>query len=293
MARVGFGRRRTSPTNRLVAILAVAALALIIIDMVPVTKPLLTPLRAASSAVIGPSESLVHGATAPVRALRQYTQTNSDLRNDVARLSNQNSELRSQAELAGLDRARLVDLEGLTKMSSRSGYQLIPARVVAMGPMQSFSRTVTIDVGTNAGVHKDMTVVNRAGLVGRVVAASHSTATVLLIIDTDSVVGGRLGESLEIGFLKGRGSISSKGRMDLDMVDDSVTPSIDDVVVTWGSKNDAPYVAGIPIGTIESVFSTPGQLGKHAVVKPLVDFSSLDVVGVAIPKKPSAKAGDR
>lgn len=291
MARVGFGRRRTSSTNRLVVILAITAMALIVVDAIPATKPVVRPLRAVASAVIGPAEKLVHGATAPVRALGQYSQTNSELRSDVAKLSSQNSELRSQAELAGLDRARLVDLEGLTRMANQSGYRLIPAHVVAMGPMQSFSRTMTIDVGTDAGVHKDMTVVNRAGLVGRVVSASASTATVLLIIDTESVVGGRLGESLEIGFLRGRGSISSKGRMDLDMVDDSVTPSIDDVIVTWGSKNDAPYVAGIPIGTVESVFTTPGQLGKHAVVKPLVDFSALDVIGVVVPKKSATGSG--
>ena len=74
-----------------------------------------------------------------------------------------------------------------------------------MGPMQSFSRTVTIDAGTSSGVHKDMTVLNNDGLVGRVISATRSTADVLLILDTDSVVGGRLGSNNEIGFLRGRG----------------------------------------------------------------------------------------
>lgn len=289
MARVGFGKRRTAPSYRVVLVLVAVALGLLVLDAVPATRVVMHPLRIASSAVLGPAETLVHAATAPLRGLGNYTETNAKLRGDVARLSSQNSQLRSQAELAGLDRARLVDLEGLNKMSGQAGYRLIPAHVIAMGPMQSFTRTMTIDVGTDAGVHQDMTVVNRSGLVGRVLMATNSNATVLLIIDTDSVVGGRLGESLEIGFLKGRGSISSKGRLDLDMVDDSVIPSIDDLVVTWGSRNNAPYVPGIPIGTVESVYSTPGQLGKHAVVKPMVDFSSLDIVGVVVPKDSGAR----
>jgi rod shape-determining protein MreC len=156
--------------------------------------------------------------------------------------------------------------------------------------MQSFSRTVTIDAGTSSGVRKDMTVLNSDGLVGRVVRATRSNATVLLIVDTDSVVGGRLGSDLEVGFLRGRGSADNTGRLALDLVDDSVEPSKDDLVVTWGSKDGVPYVAGIPIGRVESVVSTPRQSSRLAVVKPFVDFTALDVVGVVVPR---ATEGDR
>ena len=81
-----------------------------------------------------------------------------------------------------------------------------------------------------------MTVLNNDGLVGRVIRADRSTATVLLIVDRESVVGGRLGSSMEVGFLRGRGETGDTGRLDLDLVDDSVTPVRDDVVVTWGSR---------------------------------------------------------
>jgi len=159
-----------------------------------------------------------------------------------------------------------------------------------MGPLQSFSRTVTIDAGTSSGVRTDMTVVNSDGLVGRVVRATRTTATVLLIVDTDSVVGGRLGTSSEIGFLRGRGSMDNNGRLALDLVDNSVLPSKDDVVVTWGSRHGVPYVAGIPIGRVESVVSSPRQSSRQAVIEPFVDFTALDVVGVVVPK---GTQGDR
>ena len=67
-----------------------------------------------------------------------------------------------------------------------------------------------------------MTVLNNDGLVGRVLRVTRTTATVLLVVDADSVVGGRVGESMEVGFLHGRGVLGDDGRLDLELVDESV-----------------------------------------------------------------------
>jgi rod shape-determining protein MreC len=151
-----------------------------------------------------------------------------------------------------------------------------------MGPAQSFNRTVTIDAGTSSGVTADMTVLNNDGLVGRVVRADRSTATVLLLVDQESVVGGRLGSSMEVGTLNGRGSVGGAARLDLELVDADARAEAGDAVVTWGSKNGTPYVAGVPIGRVDSVSSTPRQQSTQAVIEPYVDFSSLDLVGVVV-----------
>jgi len=146
---------------------------------------------------------------------------------------------------------------------------VVQAQVVGIGPAQAFSRTVTIDAGTDEGVVPDLTVVNADGLVGRVIAASASTATVLLVIDRDSTVGGRLGTSMELGFLDGTGGLSGESSLVLSLVDHTVTPHPGDPVLTWG-----------PIGRVISVHSTPAELTQTATVEPYVDFSTLDVVGV-------------
>ena len=140
-------------------------------------------------------------------------------------------------------------------------------------------------------------MINNDGLVGRVVSAGRHSATVLLIVDQRSMVGARLGSNAEVGFLQGRGEIDGDGRFDLDLVDNSETPGKDDVVVTWGSRNGSPYVAGIPIGSVEAVFSSPREQAKHAVIRPFVDFSSLDLVGVVVTEdtegdRPVIKAGE-
>ncbi len=289
--RAGFGRRnRGRRPGPVVAALVAASLVLLTVDAVGGDSSPVEPARAAVGDVVGPVESAVSGAVRPFRETLAYFRANDDLRADVARLSAQNSQLRSEKDQVPLDRNRLSELEGLTRTANETGYALVAARVVGMGPMQSFSRTVTIDAGTTSGITKDMTVLNNDGLVGRVVRANRSTADVLLVVDTESVVGGRLGSNNEIGFLRGRGVTGQRGRLDLDLIDNAVTPGRGDVVVTWGSQRGVPYVAGIPIGTVESVYSTPRELAKHAVIDPYVNFTALDVVGVVVPRR---TAGDR
>ena len=46
-----------------------------------------------------------------------------------------------------------------------------------------------------------MTVLNNDGLVGRILRVTRTTATVLLIVDSDSIVGGRVGRTMDLGFL--------------------------------------------------------------------------------------------
>jgi rod shape-determining protein MreC len=218
----------------------------------------------------------------PFTAVPDFFATTGGLRSEVERLEAENASLRGRLATADLSRNRADELDGLLARSEDTGYALVPARVIAMGPGQSFSRTVTIDAGTSSGVETDMTVLNGDGLVGRVIRAGRSTATVLLVVDRDSVVGGRLGSSMEVGFVRGRGDLGDAGRLDIDLVDNAVTADRGDVVVTWGSSKGGPYVAGVPVGRVTQVFSSPRQLSKRAVIEPFADFSSLDLVGVVV-----------
>jgi rod shape-determining protein MreC len=285
MARRRFGQRPGADgSGRVLGLLVLASLTVITLDARTGSHSPLDPVRSAVGSVIGPVEDATATATRPFADARGFFTTNRSLRSHVASLSAENSRLRGQLSTEPLDRQRLAELDALTQTAADTGYSLVAARVIALGPAQSFSRTVTIDAGTSSGITKDMTVLNNSGLVGRVVEATRSTATVLLIVDTESVVGGRLSTNSEIGFLRGRGTVGGAGRLDLSLIDNAVEPSRDDTVVTWGSKDGVPYVSGIPIGTVESVVSSPRQSSRVAVIKPFVDFTALDVVGVVVPK---------
>ncbi|HSV41034.1 MAG TPA: rod shape-determining protein MreC [Nocardioidaceae bacterium] len=270
------------PSRSLLVLLLLACATLITLDYRGGEDSPLEPVRAAIGNVVGPVEEATATAVRPFREIPGFFRTNKGLRNDLAELEAENSNLRSEIATTSLERARAEQLDGLLDASRSTGYALVAARVIGLGPAQSFSRTVTIDKGRSSGIFPDMTVLNHDGLVGRVLRSDTGTATVLLIVDEGSVVGGRLGSSSEVGFLRGRGDLGDDGRLDLELVDNSAMPGKNDVVTTWGSKTSAPYVPGIPIGVVESVYSSPRQLSKQAVIRPLVDFSSLDVVGIVV-----------
>jgi rod shape-determining protein MreC len=238
------------------------------------------PLRAAVGDVLGPVEHSASQATRPLTAIPDHFRSVSALQAQNAALRRANARLQSRLRATSANVNRAGELQTIGAFADQRGYSVVPAQVIAMGPAQSFSRTVTIDAGTDQGVRPDMTVINANGLVGRVLASSATASTVLLIIDRDSTVGGRLGTSMELGFLNGTGDLGDGGGLTLSLVEHTIAPRVGDTVLSWGSSGDAPYLPGIPIGRVVSVHSTPAELTETAVVSPYVDFGSLDVVGV-------------
>lgn len=282
---------RRRPSRALLVALVLACASLITLDLQGDGDSPLEPVRAAVGEVFGPVENATAAAIRPIAAIPDFFRTRDSLEAELSSLEAENAELRSQVARSGFDRNRLAEYDGLTAASENLGQALVPARVVGIGPSQSFSRTVTIDAGSDAGVSPDQTVVNADGLVGRVLRTTRTTATVLLVIDTGSVIGGRVGESMEMGFLRGRGDLGAEGKLDLELVDQAEVPAKHDTVVTWGSDGGAPYVAGVPVGRVTSVYSSIRETSQRAVIEPFVDFGALDLVGVVVPSgTPSDRA---
>jgi rod shape-determining protein MreC len=281
----GLEDRRRSRT--VAGLLVLASVTIVTLDSSSGASPL-QPARDAVAAVLGPIEDAASSATGPMAAIPDHFRTVDSLRAENARLAAENEALSARLEAAQAAQNRSAEIAGIASMVDASSFDVVAAQVVGVGPAQSFSRTVTIDAGVDQGVVPDLTVINAAGLVGRVVSATRDSATVLLIADAKSTVGGRLGDSMELGFLDGGGDISGAATLELSLVDHTVSPRVGDTVVTWGSRNGAPYVAGVPVGTVVSVHSSPAELTQTATVRPFVDFSSLDVVAVVTGVKSAA-----
>jgi rod shape-determining protein MreC len=266
--------------------LVLACLVLMTLDLVGGDSSPVDAARRIVGEAYAPVGAGVDAVLTPVLAVSGWLHTQDTLTEDVARLEADNARLRGELATVDYDRNRLEQYDGLTAAAEQIGYALVPARVIGIGPAQTFSRTVTIDAGTNAGLRPDLTVVSAAGLVGRVIRVTSSTATVLLVVDADSTVGGRVGSSMKIGFLHGRGDLGDfgrSGRLDLELVDQTTVPARGDAVVTWGSEDGAPYVSGVPVGTVRSVYSSVRDSTQRAVIAPYVDFGALDLVGVVVP----------
>jgi rod shape-determining protein MreC len=279
----GTGAEPPRASRSLLVALLLASATVTTLDLATGEDSPLDPVRGVLADTMGPAQGAATAVVRPFTAIGGWFESNGSLRDEVATLEAENSALRSELNTSAYDRNRLAEYDGLTSVAADLGYSLVPSRVVGVGPAQSFSSTVTIDAGTDAGVQPDMTVVNNDGLVGRVLSAGRSTATVLLLVDPEATVGARVGDSMEMGFLSGRGVIGDEGRLDLELVDDSSVPARADSVVTWGSDGGAPYLAGIPVGRVTKVYSSLRETAQRAVIDPYVDFGALDLVGVVVP----------
>ena len=160
-----------------------------------------------------------------------------DQSGQIETLSAENDRLRSELETLTADRARANALDELLRVSNVGGYRFVPAEVIAVGPAQDFSWTVTIDAGRNDGIEPDMSVINGQGLVGRVLKTTASTATVVLIVDSSSAVGGRIATAEEIGIVAGTGQ---QDLLEFQLLDPMADVRVGDALVTFGSPTHGP-----------------------------------------------------
>src|SRR3954470_525240 len=183
--------RDTRRTRALLALLLLTSICLITIDYRGGPHSPLDGARSLAAALFGPVEQVASAIASPVSGAVNRI---GDLGTGTARakrLAKQNKNLRRQLRTSDLARSRAAELDALLKLAGTGRYKVVPAQVIAIGPAQTFSWTVTIDAGTRDGVRPEMTVVNGDGLVGRVKTVGPTTSTVLLAIDPDSSVGVR------------------------------------------------------------------------------------------------------
>jgi rod shape-determining protein MreC len=265
-------------TKLVLATLAVAALTLIILDLRGGDGPL-SSARSAISSILGGVQRGAATIFSPITGFSEWWSTQVDQSGQIRILSDENSQLKSELLSTANDIARAEELDALLRVASVGRYRIVPAEVIAVGTAQDYSWTVTIDAGEVDGIEEDMTVINGDGLIGRVYKVFNSTATVVLMVDPSSSVGGRVAGSQEIGIVSGTGRQNSLQFQLLDPLGEVVAG---DAIVTFGSKDGRPYAPGLPIGEVVDVSGTAGALARIATVMPYADISQLSVVGVVV-----------
>jgi rod shape-determining protein MreC len=270
--------RDTRRTRIVLAVLLLVSFTLITVDFRGGSDSPLSPLRDAAGAVLGPVQGAAAAVARPVSDLVTKVGSLGDNEARIEQLQRENDRLKLDLRTSDQARTRAAELDALLKVAGVGQYRVVPAQVVALGPAQDFAATVTIDAGSRDGVRADMTVLNGDGLVGRIVRAGPTTATVLLIADPISSVGVRMEKTNEMGFAGGHGIGDD---LSLDLLDPQTPVRTGDRLVTQG---EAVFAAGVPVGEISSVASTPGSLTRRGQVRPYVDFSALDLVGVVVQK---------
>ncbi len=174
-------------------------------------------------------------------------------------------QVRFQQEHAAAERAR--QLERLLGFQEQIAVKTVPTHVIGAGATPD-SRTVTIDKGSNAGVHRDMAVIAPSGVIGRVVTSTPHASKVQLLLDRNAGAGALIQRSRAQGVVVGAG----EELLRMNYVSGTADVKVGDTVVTSGI--DGIYPMGFAIGTVEIV--DKGSGGYLIRIRPTVDFSRLE-----------------
>lgn len=209
---------------------------------------------------------------------------------EAARLKQQRDAARRALAQRGDHQALRRGLDRMLGSASTAERRVVPARVVAFTPpgARGDNQRVTIDAGARDGIQTQQTVVTGDGLVGRTVQVRAGSADVEVVTSPGTVVGARVHRSQAMGSLAATQPPAvprrAPGELTLSFVAQGDVRA-GDVVRTLGSMNERPYVRDVVIGQVTAVDPDRGQLGRTARVRPAVDVSALDVVGVIQPER--------
>jgi rod shape-determining protein MreC len=259
-------------------LLVAIAFALITVDIRGGKDSPVDGARHAAAAVFGPIENGVASAVDPVGNAIAAVRDSGERHDRLTELEQENAALKAELGSDSRDRSRLRQFEKMLATAGAGQYKIKGAQVVGIGAAQGFSWTVTLDVGANDGIERDMTVLNGDGLVGRVTTVGPETATVLLASDPDFTVGTRMEDGDELGFASGQGDRPLR----VQLLNGKAKVEKGDRLVTFGSQGDKPFVPGVPVGVVQRVDPAGGDLTRTVYVTPFVSFTQLDIVGIVV-----------
>jgi rod shape-determining protein MreC len=190
---------------------------------------------------------------------------NKKLKDEITELSIKCSDLEEESA----ENKRLRDLLGFDEKFS---YSLLPARAVAREPSHLY-RTAVINIGKKKGALVYMPVINKDGVVGKIIQVMPTISLVQLIKAPSERISVMTKNSREAGILETTDSRNFfiKYRKHADI-------NIDDTIVTSGLGGI--YPRGINVGLVKKIKDKNDPLFNYVSIKPFVDFEHLEEVFV-------------
>lgn len=267
--------RRTSRDRFLIIGLVLATIAVLTIDF---RTGLIDGLSDATSQVVGVFQAGVRTVVRPIEGTMDAVGDFGDLREENTRLQRENEVLRRQAESYTNLARENARMRQLLQLSSSLGLESLSARVIGSS-LSGLERSALLDKGRDDGIVDDAPVLGPEGLVGRISWVGQRTSKVLLLIDSQSAVGVRIGETGEIGILEGTGEDALRLELvNLEALNEG-TIKRGDVVLTSGQEGGI-FPPGIPIGRIEEVRQRRRGNAYAIQVAPFAEFTRLDILSI-------------
>lgn len=256
--------------------LIVTALFLITLDLRGVS--VINGVRNTTQSAITPFQKAGSWAISPFRNFFSDVTHLGRTRNQIEKLTAENERLRLALQNRKNADVELEQLKGVLDLAGKAEYKVVSAKVISQGSNTSFTNSITIDAGSTSGIRPNMTVISGFGLVGVVKIVYSGSALVELASDPSFKVGARIAGTQQIGILSGQGSRKAL----LQLLDNTTTVKVGDVILARGSTNGRPFVPGVPIGEVTAVDNSASAVTQTAEVKFYVNFSTISIVSVVV-----------
>ncbi len=202
-------------------------------------------------------------------ALQGVEENNRQLRREMDLLQEQNAQLRESA-------AATERLAALLEFKKQALPTLVAAQVIGRDT-GNWYKTIILNKGTSDGLQSDQGVITPAGVVGRIVKTTSSTAVVLLLTDPNNAIAGLIQRTRDEGIIEG----TTHGVARLKYIPLLSTAKPGDRVVTSGLVGGFPR--GLAIGTITRIDKEDEALFQSAEISPEVDPNRVEEVLVILP----------
>lgn len=230
-----------------------------------VVQGILTPIRTGVSKLTDKAEQLYN-----------YIYNYESLAAENAALKARIAELEENERYAAditRENERLRDI--LELKNSREDFVLVDGYIISRSS-QEWSRTVTIDTGSNAGIAAGMCAITANGeVVGLVSEVGTNFAVIRSVLDPALEISGTIAASGYNGMVQGETSSGGRELLRMDYLPSAAVIRNNDQVVTSGSTL---YPRNLILGyVVDADFDDTG-IAKFAILKPAVDLGSLEQV---------------
>lgn len=271
MARGGGNRSRL-----LLVLLLVSSLFLITLDLRGVN--LASTVRSGVATVFSPVENLFAKLFSPIGNFASDIRNFGQSKTKIKELEKEVDLLKSKEVLDEDLVGQLSQLKNVLDLAGRGGYKVVAAKVINRGSSATFKQTLTLDVGSNDGISKNMTVISDGGLVGVIKSVSSNASVVLLMSDPTFKIGVRITGTQSIGVVSGQGG----NKYLLQLLDATGEIKVGDSLVARGSEGGRPFVPGVPVGTVTAVQSNASSITQNADVEGLSNLDQISIVAVVV-----------
>lgn len=273
-------RQRPRSTRLLVVALVSLSLAIITLDYREGAGGPLATLGSAAQEVMTPLQRAVTSVTRPIgnfftglANLASLAEENRQLQDQVAAYETQ---IGRYPQLEG----QLEELEGILGLQGALDPEGVPGVVIANG-VSNFDWSITIDRGSDDGITAQMPVITGTSdaprVVGKVVSVTPSSADVELLIDPRHSVYGVLSSSGESGEVSGQGDDDLR----MDLIEPGTRVEGNEQVWTQSYSVgglSSVYPPNLLLGQVSRVTPESNSLQTSVLVRPAVDFSTLEFV---------------